>query len=383
MGPKARAAAPEAPHCHWLVHNRSIARAKGDSLTRGGRRPYHHGMIVRPMTDLALTKRLAALPPDSASIFTLLGEGGPAGGEVRGALLHGTHLVAAMRANHELGILETLVLGHAYLATALMATTLKGEEKIILHLGCEGPARGYSVEGRSFTSETAAEKGGKGGGGRSIGVRGYLLEDHIPVEAPIDSWDTAPFIGKGSLSVTRFAAGLSRPHTGSIALSAGRLAEDLARWYLESEQTRTAFKLGIAFDSEGRVSGAGAIFLQALPGSREDFVSRVEAGLLGLPSLGPWFSGAKSGEDLLGTAFSSAGLAILEEVPASFSCDCSRERFASFLENSNDGLLGELASEGPWPVVITCHNCSSPYAFTKSELETMAAEREGKPREES
>lgn len=347
-------------------------------------------MIERPIADPVLETRLAALPPDGITVFTLGGEGGPAGGDLRGAILHGTRLVTRMRVNHGLGILETLVLGQACLAAALVASTLKGRDKVLLNLACDGPARGWSVEGRALDKPT--EAGGSVGQGRSVAVRGYLHGDAIPVEAPLDSWDTSPFIGSGTLSMTRFIAGTVRPHTGTITLKAGRLAEDLARYYLESEQTRTAFDLGLGFDTEGRVSGAGAIFLQALPGAREDFVSKAEAGLLGLPSLGTWFAGGSPARDLLGSAFGAGraaddgrrsedaqdfGLRVLEELPAVFSCDCSRERFASFLGNSEGRLLHELASEGPWPVVMTCHNCSSAYEFGKEELEAMEAERSG------
>lgn len=340
-------------------------------------------MIERPITDPVIETRLAALPPDGLAIFTLGGPGGPAGGDLRGAILHGTRLVTRMRTNHGLGILETLILGHACLAAALVASTLKGRDKVSLNLVCDGPAQGWSVEGR------ALEDKAMDGSGRAVAVRGYLHGDGIPVEAPLDSWDTAPFIGSGSLSMTRFIAGTARPHIGTVRLKAGRLAEDLARYYLESEQTRTAFDLGITFDTEGRVSGAGAIFLQALPGAREDFVSWAEAGLLGLPSLGAWFADGKPSKDILASAFGKGqasngaeeardfGLRILEEYPATFSCDCSRERFASFVRGSEGNLLHELATEGPWPVVMTCHNCSSAYEFSKDELEAMERERDG------
>lgn len=347
-------------------------------------------MIECPYPDPVLAGRLASLPQDGIFVFTLGGPGGPAGGELRGAILQGTSLVARMRENHGLGILETLILGQACLAAALLASMLKGMDKVSLSLACDGPARGWSVEGRALDDRQ----------GRGVAVRGYLREDSIPVEAPLDSWDTAPFIGDGSLSMTRYIAGAARPHTGTVKLAAGRLAEDLARYYLESEQTRTAFNLGVAFDAEGRVSGAGAIFLQALPGARDDFVSRAEAGLLGLPSLGAWFAGGKSAQDLLALSFggpgakapqeglakdpveaSDFGLAMLERLPAAFSCDCSRERFLAFLRGAEGKLLEELATEGPWPVVLTCHNCSSAYGFGKAELEAMLAERgDGGPR---
>jgi molecular chaperone Hsp33 len=332
-------------------------------------------MISADMKDPVLAERLGKLQPDGITIFTL-GDGAAkeSGGaeaglgraEVRGAIIHGTRLVNQMRANHGLGILETYILGEAYLGALLMASGLKDGDRLGIRLDCEGPAQGFSVEGRA---------GRPGSGANRDLVRGYLFNAAIPVERELSSFDTSPFFGKGSLTVTRFSGGAQRPFTGTVALRSGRLAEDLAVYYLESEQTRTALDLGIHFDREGRVAGAGGIFLQALPGAREGFVAQVEAALVGSPSVGLWFAEGKAGQDLLRQSFGNLGLALLEEREAAFSCDCSRERFAAFLAASDDGLLRELCTQGPWPVVANCHNCSSSYGFSRGELLAMARAR--------
>jgi molecular chaperone Hsp33 len=67
-----------------------------------------------------LKAQLKAAAKDKIHRFTL------SGGTIRGEILHGNRLVNEMRANHGLGILETLVLGHAYMAAALMCANLKG-----------------------------------------------------------------------------------------------------------------------------------------------------------------------------------------------------------------------------------------------------------------
>lgn len=328
-------------------------------------------MIHAPLNDPVLEDHLASLPPDALGLFTLSSPTGPRGGDLRGAVLQGTALVAAMRANHGLGILETLILGQAYLAAALMGSTMKGKDRVSLRLDCEGPARGFSVEGRARTNAQGTKR---------VEVRGYLLEDPIPIEVPPESFDPSPYIGQGNLTVTRFIAGTPRPFSGAVKLVSGRLAEDLAHYYLASEQTQTAFSLGLSFDKAGRLAGAGALFLQALPGAGEDFVSRAEAGLLGLPSLGPWFGAAKSSQDLLDLAFHDLGLTSFESLEVGFACDCSRERFGAFIGNSGPELLEDLVTKGPWPVVTTCHNCASTYEFPKEELEGMLARRnEGSP----
>ena len=117
-----------------------------------------------------LKEQLLANARDKLHRFLLLE------GTVRGAIVHGTRMVNEMRANHELGILETLVLGHGYLAGALMCADLKGDERITLQIGCSGPIKGLLVEANAFGE-----------------VRGYLKNVPIPIEKPLEDFNLAPF----------------------------------------------------------------------------------------------------------------------------------------------------------------------------------------------
>ena len=65
---------------------------------------------------------------------------------IRGAVVSGGRMINQMRRNHELGVLETLVLGHAYLATCLMSSGLKGRDRLRLQVDCSGPIKGLVVE---------------------------------------------------------------------------------------------------------------------------------------------------------------------------------------------------------------------------------------------
>jgi len=330
-------------------------------------------MLQAAIDDEELRSMIEALSPDGVTVFTLGGPQGPSGGEARGVLVHGTRMVNHMRANHRLGPPETLLLGRAYLAAALMGATMKGEDSVSIRVSGDGPAEGFSVEGRAS------------GAAPGVSVRGYLFRAPIPLERPLESSDLAPLVGQGSLSVTRFISGAPRPFTGTISLRSGRLAEDLAAYYLESEQTRTAFRLSVRLDAQGRAIGAGGLFLQALPGAGEDFIARAEAALIGLPSLGLWFAEGGTREGAVGSAFGELGAELREEREVRFACGCGRERFASFLAASKAEFLRELSEEGPWPVEAHCHNCGTTYAFGKAEIDGFLARREAaekSPREE-
>ena len=309
-------------------------------------------MIQARIDDEALAARLKTLSPDGITVFTL------GGGRVRGELLHGTAMINQMRANHSLGSLETMVLGQACLGAALMGSTLKEGDKIILRVEGDGPAEGFSVEA---TAEGT--------------VRGRLYRSPIAVEGGGEDFGATGLFGSGSLSVTRFSANSPQPFIGSVMLRSRSLAQELASYYLESEQTRTAFILDIEFDEGGRAIGAGALFFQALPGGDEDFLGRVEDSLSALPPLGAYFAAGGVREAFLETELHDLFPEILGDKGAAFGCPCSRERFSSFFASAQGDLLADLAGRGPWPVETICHNCGSAYYFSKEELEAMLAAR--------
>jgi len=328
-------------------------------------------MIRKPLDDPALEARLQSLETDGITVFTLGSPDGPSGGELRGVLAHGSRLVNEMRANHGLGPLETLVLGQAYLAVALISAGLNGDDSVSLRLDCDGPARGFSVEARVTE--------GASGGMPSSEIRGYLFEDNFQLEEPLSKLDMAPLLGAGSLTQTRFIAGSPRPFSGGVSLKTGRLAEDLASYFLESEQVRSAVALGIHFSPEGWAEGAGGLFLQALPGATESFLERAEGALTSMPSLGRRFAEGAERAALLASTFGHLGLELRGERDARFFCRCSRERFASFLRSSEGELLDDLIANGPWPAEAVCHNCATTYIFPKEELESWRkAEKDAK-----
>jgi molecular chaperone Hsp33 len=270
-------------------------------------------------------------------------------------------MVNFMRANHGLGPLETLVLGRAYLLAGLLAATVKGEDRLAFRIDGDGPACGLSVEAKADGS-----------------VRGYLLNNPIPLEAPPESADPAALtqvlFGRGALTMTRYIADKPRPFSGTVSLGDGGIAKDLARYYLESEQTRTAFAAGVQFDREGRAIGAGGLYFQALPGAEDSFLAEVEGTMESLPPLGLWFSEGGTRDTFLSKALAGLGPERLGEKRVSFNCGCSRERFASFLRAGKRELLADLAEKGPWPAEALCHNCGTVYRFPKDELEEMLRE---------
>lgn len=314
------------------------------------------------IADKELVEKINALPKDEMAVFVM------ADGRIRGALFHGTRFVNQMRAQHNLGILESLVLGQASLCAALMIPLMKGQEHLCWKYDVDGPAAGFSVEADSTGY-----------------VRGFLYNEHIPVDKPLENWDLKPFLGTGSMSVSRIHKEDSAPHISTVEVNSGNIAEDLAWYYKQSEQISTAFNTGIQFDRQGRVIGAGGMFLQVMPetggknnsgaskSSSSDaeadgqFLARVEMAFKTAPSLGQWFSEGGKIEDIVYGLFREFTPSIVLRRDIRYDCPCSEETFANYIKmlpkQERDDILRKKE-----PLEIQCRNCGSVYTISVEKL---------------
>lgn len=303
-----------------------------------------------PLTDETLISAFESMHGDGMTVF-LLGDGA-----LRGAFFHGTRFVNQLRLQHNLGILETMVLGQASLCGALLIPTMKGRDRMVFRYDTNGPAAGFSVE---------ADSAGF--------VRGYLLQNPIPVSQAPESWDLAPYFGDGTLSVVRFPEGYAEPVTGTIEITHRNIARDLSELFLISEQTPTGFNTSIQLDKAGRVVGAGALFLQALPGADPDIVEAAEHAFSSAPSLGQWFAEGGDREDIIFGLFRNCKPVIALERQIRFDCPCSKERYAQHLSRLDRKELTDMIENGSDPAEIYCHNCGSVYLYPKDELRSFLA----------
>ena len=315
------------------------------------------------IADKELVEKINALPKDEMAVFVM------ADGRIRGALFHGTRFVNQMRAQHNLGILESLVLGQASLCAALMIPLMKGQEHLCWKYDVDGPAAGFSIEADSTGY-----------------VRGFLYNEHIPVDKPLENWDLKPFLGTGSMSVSRIHKEDSAPHISTVEVNSGNIAEDLAWYYKQSEQISTAFNTGIQFDRQGRVIGAGGMFLQVMPetggknnsgaskSSSSDaeadgqFLGRVEMAFKTAPSLGQWFSEGGKIEDIVYGLFREFTPSIALRRDIRYDCPCSEETFANYIKmlpkQERDDILRKKE-----PLEIQCRNCGSVYTISVEKLQ--------------
>jgi molecular chaperone Hsp33 len=277
---------------------------------------------------------------------------------IRGAVIDGSRMVNQMRWNHGLGILETLVLGHAYLGAGLMSATLKGRDRLRLQVDCSGPIKGFVVEANAAGD-----------------IRGFLKNVPIPIDKPLESFNLSPFFGAGFLSVTRMLEGAKQPFTGQVMLAHGNLATDLAHYYLTSEQIPTAFNLSVKFDHQGVAAGAGGLVLQAMPDADDALVLQIEDRVVALPSIGMVLSDGETARNLVETHLTDFSPRFLSQRSIDFNCHCNRDQIRSLLIMMPLDELKDIQANGPFPVEIRCHHCSTAYRFNREQIDRIVATR--------
>ncbi|NCD05571.1 MAG: Hsp33 family molecular chaperone HslO [Spirochaetia bacterium] len=303
-------------------------------------------MIKKQLNDKILEEHLKNLNDDTREVFLLEDN------SMRATIINATTLINQMRANHELGVVESLVLGQAYIASALLSATVKANDRIQLTIECGGPIGGVYTEAWACGA-----------------VRGYLKNNPIELKAPLTSFDTSELYGPGFLTISKLIEGNKAPFTGQVMLESGNLAQDLATYFIESEQTPSLFNLSIDFDKDGRIMGAGGLFIQALPGCSDEVLIKMEEKAKNLPSLGKSISSNIDIKEYITSNFENTNHLAHESV--GFSCPCSKDNFRNHLFGLPKNEKEAILRESTFPLVLSCFNCNSQYEFSREEIEKI------------
>lgn len=187
---------------------------------------------------------------------------------------------------------------------------------------------------------------------------------------PDGKLDVGAAVGtEGTLTVIRDLK-MKEPYVGSVALLSGEIADDLAAYFVESEQIPSACGLVVLVDRDQSVRAAGGYLIQLLPGAGEDVISRVEGGVLAAGAVTKLLEGNDDPERMLRTILSDFDVEILETSPIAYRCDCSRDRMRrALLSLGPQELRTILESDGQ--ADLSCRFCGSHQLFDRKELEEL------------
>ena len=202
-------------------------------------------------------------------------------------------------------------------------------------------------------------------------VRGTVGDPSVDLPLrPDGKLDVGAAVGtEGTLTVIRDLK-MKEPYVGSVALLSGEIADDLAAYFVESEQIPSACGLGVLVERDQSVRAAGGYLIQLLHGAGEDVISLVEGGVLAAGAVTKLLEGNDDPERMLRTILSDFDVEILETSPIAYRCDCSRDRMRrALLSLGPQELRTILESDGQ--ADLSCRFCGSHQLFDRKELEEL------------
>ena len=276
-------------------------------------------------------------------------------GRVKAVAVSTRDLTERARQIHKTLPVATAALGRALAAASMMGNALKED----------GASVTLQIKGGGPLGTLLAVSDNQGN------VRGTVDDPQVDLPLrPDGKLDVGAAVGQdGTLTVIR-DLNMKEPYVGSVGLLGGEIAEDLAAYFVESEQIPTACGLGVLVDRDQSVLTAGGYLIQLLPGAGEDTIAKVEGSLMAAGAVTGLLRDDPDPEAMLRRALSDFDLEILEKSPIEYRCYCSRERMERALISLGAEELQSMIDE-QGSADLTCRFCDNVQHFSREDLEAM------------
>lgn len=279
-------------------------------------------------------------------------------GLVQAAAICSRELTERARQIHHASPVATAALGRVLAGASMMGNALKGQ----------GASLTLQIKGGGPLGTVLAVSDAQGN------VRGYVANPQVDLPLRDDGkLDVGGAVGgEGTITVIKDLH-MKEPYVGTVDLMGGEIAEDIAGYFVESEQIPTACALGVLVGTDQSVTSAGGYIIQLLPGASDDIIDKIEAGVHRVGSVSHALEGGLDGEGLLRAVLSDFDLEILEKHPVEYRCYCSRDRVTRALISMGREELSSLIQD-QGQADLTCQFCDKIYHYSKEQLEELLAE---------
>ncbi|MFO7845187.1 MAG: Hsp33 family molecular chaperone HslO [Balneolaceae bacterium] len=262
-----------------------------------------------------------------------------------------TDVVQTAQNNHKLSLLNTVLLGKALTASMLLASELKGEERIKMRFEGNGPVGMITAE---------ANRAGE--------VRGYVRNPSAEMDYSQDV-SIGDGLGLGLLTVSKTLYNEAEPKTSTIQLVNGDINSDVAHFMAQSEQVLSATLLDVALHDDGSVKEAGGVLIQRLPDAEEEVMEKLQQTVKELPPVADLLSQGDYIDDIMERASAPYIVKELDRQPVDFFCRCSPKRFKNALSMLSYEDLKDMEGESQ---EIVCHYCGNSLTIPKDEIHELA-----------
>lgn len=279
-----------------------------------------------------------------------------AGADIYGVAAITTHLVEEARQVHGASPVATAALGRLLTGGLLMGSFLKEtSHRITLQITSKGPVRRLMVEADG-----------------ACRVRGYIGHPTVDLPSRQGKLDVGGAVGKGILHVIK-DIGFREPASGTVPLLSGEIAEDLASYFVQSEQIPSAVALGVFVSPDYTVTAAGGFLIQFHATIADDLLAHIEQALAATPPVTTMIREGYGAHEMLQQALQGLELQVTKQLTPVWQCRCSVERVARTLIAIGAKELQQLIAEQE-TTEVRCDFCNQAYLFSRQELARLLQE---------
>ncbi len=279
-------------------------------------------------------------------------------GHLKISVVKTTDVVKAAQKKHDLSLLNTVLLGRALTGTMLMASELKGEERIKMRIEGKGPVSLLVTE---------ANRVGE--------VRGYVQNPQAELDYSQPDVSLSDGLGVGIMTLTKTLYNEAEPRHSSIELVKGNITDDLAYYMVQSEQIPSAVLLDVGINENGEITEAGGLMIQRMPNAPEGTIEELQEKMLQFDNISELLANGHYIDDIMEKAMDPMDVKELDRQPVDFFCRCTRERFINALAMLGVEDLKEISDEGQ---ELVCHFCNEHYNVTQEEIEDLLVQTKAK-----
>lgn len=274
--------------------------------------------------------------------------------EIKFTAVETTGLTERARQIHKTLPLATAALGRTLSAASMMGRELKDDNgSVTIQIKGNGPLGTITAVGDCDGC-----------------VRGYLQNPAADLPLKEDGHlDVGGGVGRGYLMVIK-DIGVGEPFTGTTALHNGEIAEDITRYFAESEQIPSAVALGVLVDTDQSVKQAGGYLVQLMPGAADADITRLEQNIVKAGAMTSMLARGMSLEDIAHTVLDGFAVEFLEDVPITYRCGCTHAKVTRALISLGKDELTRLRDEENG-IEVTCQFCDKVYHLTRDDIDVL------------
>jgi len=279
--------------------------------------------------------------------------------KIRMILASSTGVVEEARQRHQTSATASAALGRVMTAALMMGSDLKAEADLIT----------IKVDGKGPAGSIIATANSRGE------VRAFIAHPQadLPSLYP-GKLAVGDLVGRDGFFEISRDMGLKQPFVGRTPLLSGEIAEDLANYFLSSEQIPSLVSLGVLVGPDLGIQSAGGLIVQALPGAADELLEIIERNVAGLGPLSHALYECDSLDRMLEMVAYGIEYEVVGGLPLKYRCNCSYERLAGILASLSRDEIVEICDENG-AVEVCCNFCNERYVFQGEDILALKSEK--------